>query len=87
MSFAENYDASRMPFNVGVVDNISDVSKVAFYCMRHNSHGTVDCPDQYIHLSYEGEKFAMLCYYNSKTFIPLPVEYQREFLETFVIIE
>lgn len=87
IAFAENYDASRMPFNVSVVNSINDASKVTFYCMMHNSHGTVDYQDQYIYLSYEGEKFAKLCHYNQMKFIPLPVEHQCELLDTFVVVE
>ena len=94
---ADKYDV--ITFKNTSIDNldidflncIDDVSKICFYSMKDNTHGTVDYEDSAYYISYNGVRFASIwnASRNDEYWIKLilPVEYQREFLDSFVIVK
>ena len=88
VTFAENFNASRSKFDAAVVDTIEDIGKLGLYDIKKNTYGTTDHPDIAYYIGYNGAKFARLTYLSStaEKKLLLPVDNQREFLDTFVII-
>ena len=70
-----------------IIDTIVDTSRISIVVDHYGFADTVDTNSRLIGLAYDENIFLSLIFSIYEVSPFLPIEYQREFLETFVVIE